>query len=385
MSRGRILLTLFLRMLGISTFVLGGGFAIIAVADEVFSKKLKWTAEGEILEQLPVFQMVPGMICTNTAIYVGNKVAGPIGAAVALAGTVVPSILIFTVVTVGYELIPVDNVYLAAAFAGLRASLAGIILALVVRGWRGSVKGIYGYLAVCTAVFLLAVKGVAAAPIVAASAVLGVCLSLVRRRICEHRAETRIYPSGFWAIPLLFLKYGAVAFGGGYVLVPMYFQDFVGAAAPYLQVEAEEFANVMALTQMTPGSISVNCATFFGYRMSGALGAVVATVAMVLPNYILLLVVLKSLQRFKTSAVVIGLLRGVQPVTTALMLAATWTFAGMSAWMCSKESGIAVSPVCSMIVVLSLVVVLKRLTSVVRLIFCSALLAVSSRLFLGFV
>jgi chromate transporter len=62
------LLTLFLEMFKIALFVVGGGFAILAVADEVFSKKLKWTDEGEIASHLPVFQMVPGIIAGSTAV-----------------------------------------------------------------------------------------------------------------------------------------------------------------------------------------------------------------------------------------------------------------------------------------------------------------------------
>ena len=68
-------LRLFVEFFRISLFVIGGGYAILAVADSVFSK-LKWIREGELLDELPVFQMVPGIIATHTAVYVGRKVAG---------------------------------------------------------------------------------------------------------------------------------------------------------------------------------------------------------------------------------------------------------------------------------------------------------------------
>ena len=75
--------TLFWEMFKIALCVVGGGFAILAVADEVFSKKLKWTEEGEIAAHLPVFQMVPGIIAGGTAVYVGRKEAGVPGAVAA--------------------------------------------------------------------------------------------------------------------------------------------------------------------------------------------------------------------------------------------------------------------------------------------------------------
>lgn len=371
MNRARIVWTLFWRMFVISAFVLGGGFAIIAVADELFSKKLKWTKEGEILGQLPVFQMVPGMICTNTAIYIGSKMAGAVGAAAALAGTVLPSIVIFTAVTVGYDVIPVGNPILDAAFVGLRAALAGIVAALVVRSWTKSVRGVYGYFAVAVATFLIGACGIAAFWVILGAAVVGIGLECAAAQRATA-ARTKTFRSAFWAIPLVFLKYGLVAFGGGYVLVPMYISDFVGPSAPHLQLASETFANVMALTQMTPGSISVNCATFFGYRMGGVLGAAAATAAMVLPNYVLLLLVLRSLDKFRTSPVVRGLLSGIRPVTMSLMLTALWAFAGMSVWSVGDGGAIRFDCVAAALALATGVASYMRKLGVVALIFASA-------------
>ena len=114
-------------------------YAILAVADEVFSKKLKWTYVGEVIEQLPIFQMVPGIIAGNTAIYIGRKIAGLPGAIVALIGVFLPSVIVFSFVCAGYKMIPFGNVYLDAAFLGLRAALTGIIAAMIIRGWKKSV------------------------------------------------------------------------------------------------------------------------------------------------------------------------------------------------------------------------------------------------------
>ncbi len=65
------LASLFWELFKISLFVIGGGYAIIAVADDIFAKK-GWTEEGELVDKLPVFQMVPGLIATHTAVYVGT-------------------------------------------------------------------------------------------------------------------------------------------------------------------------------------------------------------------------------------------------------------------------------------------------------------------------
>ena len=142
---------------------------------------------------------------------------------------------------------------------------------------------------------------------------------------------------------MVFLKYGLLSFGGGYVLLPMYMEEFVGPAAPLLQIPAEEFSNVIALTQMTPGPISVNAATFFGYRLGGVWGSMLATACLLLPSWFLLVWALNSLEKWKANRVVRGLLRGVRPATVGLLVAATYAFMGMSVWHPSAD-GIAFSP-----------------------------------------
>ena len=68
----RKLARLFFEMFRIALFVIGGGFAIIAVCDDVFSRKLKWTKEGELLDMLPLYQMIPGILAAHNAVYVGR-------------------------------------------------------------------------------------------------------------------------------------------------------------------------------------------------------------------------------------------------------------------------------------------------------------------------
>lgn len=366
---------LFWEMFKIALCVVGGGFAILAVADEVFAKKFKWTEEGEIVSHLPIFQMVPGIIAGNTAVYVGRKVAGVPGALCALVGVFLPSVIVFSCVAAGYDRIPLDNRFLSAAFLGLRAALTGIIAAMVVRGWTKSVCGGYGYCAMALATFALAVLGVNPALVIAVAILCGVAAKLCA---AGRRSETKTFRSAFWAIPLVFLKYGLIAFGGGYVLVPVYLGDFVGPSAPYLQLPAHAFADVMALTQMTPGPIAVNCATFFGYRMAGVPGAFFATLCLLVPGSVLLYLALGSLEKFKTSRLVQGILFGVRPVTIAMMLNALWAFASISVW--TTDGGFAWHPVATLLAAGTFVAMhLKRL-GVVRLIFLCAAVSVATEL-----
>jgi chromate transporter len=315
------LAALFWELFRISLFVIGGGYAIIAVADDAFARR-GWTEEGELVDRLPVFQMVPGLVATHTAVYVGNKVAGGLGALVGVVAVAVPSVAIFTLVSAGYASLPLDSPWLVSAFAGLRSALTGIIAATVLRSAR---KLLNPFAAALFALSLAALTagGAPVWAVLLASMLVGVSAEFV------PSGGGRRFQTPAWLGTLLFLKYGALCFGGGFVLVPMYIEDFVGAAAPYLQLPAEEFSNLMALTQMTPGPIGVNGATFFGYRLAGAAGAVAASAALLLPGSLLAFLAFRSLDRFRSSRVVKGLLGGVRPASVALMCVALWAFAGM--------------------------------------------------------
>ena len=330
-SRFKTALTLFWEMFKIALFVVGGGYAILAVADRVFSQKLKWIREGELVDELPVLQMVPGLIAGNTAIYVGHKVCGWIGAAAGLVAVALPSFAIFLVLSCHLDLLPLGNPWVDAALMGSRCALTGIIAGTVLKSWRKNVKGAYGIVAVCASTAAIVAFHVNTALVLLVAMLFGVAAVFGGRVFCS-----------LGAIPLVFLKYGLLCFGGGFVLVPMYMEDFVGASAPFLQIAPEEFSNVVALTQMTPGPISVNAATFFGYRMGGVAGSALATACLLLPSLLLLVWALKSLDRWKSSRVVQGVLRGVAPAAVGLMLAAAIAFAGMSVWRID-EGGVSFS------------------------------------------
>ena len=381
----KTLWTLFWEMFKIALTVIGGGYAILAVADEVFSKKMKWTKEGEVIEHLPIFQMIPGIIAGNTALYVGRKVAGLPGAIAALTGVFLPSVIVFSMVCAGYRLIPFGNAYLDAAFLGLRAALTGIIAAMILRGWKKSVDTIGAFVLMSAALVAIGCLKWNPALGVAAAAILGIAMRFIRSE--SGAAKTRKFLSSFWLMPLVFLKYGIIAFGGGYVLVPVYIGDFVGKTAPFLQLTEREFADVMALTQMTPGPIAVNCATFFGYRLGFAemgtvpgavLGAFVATLCLLIPGAILLYIALGSLEKFKSSRIVQGILSGVKPVAIAMMLNAFWAFAIMSVWAGGGKL-FGVDPAGLLLAGFAAFAMLKRTMGVVRLIVACAGISVIAR------
>ena len=118
----------------------------------------------------------------------------------------------------------------------------------------------------------------------------------------------------FWT----FIKIGIFGFGGGMAMLPLIYQ---GMSSLDLMT-AKEFADLVAISQITPGPIAVNAATYVGYQELGIKGALVATLGVSIPAFLLVNLVFEFIKRFRESHLVKGLLMGITPATVAFILVA---------------------------------------------------------------
>ena len=123
-----------------------------------------------------------------------------------------------------------------------------------------------------------------------------------------------------------FFTIGLFSFGGGYAMVPLMEREI----AAHGWLAAREFADIVAISQMTPGPIAVNAATYIGFRVAGVAGSAAATLGVFLPSLILVLLVARFLRKFKESRGVEGVLSGIRPATVGLIASAVVFFSGMS-------------------------------------------------------
>ncbi|MGF6377039.1 chromate transporter [Clostridiales Family XIII bacterium PM5-7] len=126
---------------------------------------------------------------------------------------------------------------------------------------------------------------------------------------------------------LVFAKIGLFGFGGGMAMLPMIYQS----AKTFELMSAEEFSDLVAISQVTPGPIAVNAATYVGYNAGGIFGAAVATFGVALPSFILILLACYFLNRFKETKAIDSAFTGIRPVTVGLVGAAVF-FTGQSAF-----------------------------------------------------
>lgn len=120
---------------------------------------------------------------------------------------------------------------------------------------------------------------------------------------------------------LAFLKIGLFTFGGGYAMLPM-IQEEVTAHGWFNQSELIDF---IAVSESTPGPFAVNIATFIGTRTGGILGSLCATLGVVLPSFVIILIVARCYQKFKSSRLVIGAMNGLKPAVVGLIGAALFS------------------------------------------------------------
>ena len=130
---------------------------------------------------------------------------------------------------------------------------------------------------------------------------------------------------------LLFCYFGLLCFGGGNALTPLYIDHLVNEQH---WMTLQEFGDLTAISQMTPGPIGVNAATFFGFRRGGIPGAFVATIGLLVPSYFLVILALRSLKRWEKSFLVQGIMTGIHPATTGMILAALRASACRGDFLC---------------------------------------------------
>lgn len=116
----------------------------------------------------------------------------------------------------------------------------------------------------------------------------------------------------------MFFKIGLFSFGGGYVMLPLIFQEIQTLKI----MSSHEFSNLVALSQMTPGPIAVNAATYVGVKYAGFWGAVFASIGVALPSFIIVLIIAAFMNKFKSSKVIQAIMAGIRPATVGLMFSA---------------------------------------------------------------
>ena len=174
-----MLLKLFITFFKIGLFTFGGGYAMIPLIQREVIKKNGWIEEKDFLDMLVLAQSTPGPIAVNTAVFVGYKTAGTMGAIASTLGTILPSFIVILLLALFFVEVR-ENRYVDAAFRAMRPAVVALIVAPLI----GLVKGMKWYLMGISAAVAVAVWYFGVSPIyfIAAGVAVGVVVAVANGR-----------------------------------------------------------------------------------------------------------------------------------------------------------------------------------------------------------
>lgn len=136
----------------VGLFTFGGGLAMVSVISSEVVDRRGWLTEKEMGDVVIIAESTPGAIAVNTATYVGYKQAGVLGSILATLGAVVPSLAIISVIYVFFDIFK-ENVYIAAAFRGIRSAVIVLLVSAFIKLFR-PMRKTWVTISVAVAVFL---------------------------------------------------------------------------------------------------------------------------------------------------------------------------------------------------------------------------------------
>ena len=123
--------TLFRSMFVLSACTFGGGFVIVSLMKKKFVEELKWLEEAEMLDVPAITQSAPGPLPVNASVIIGYRMAGVVGSLTAILGTILPPMIIISVISVFYEQFR-TNPFIATVLQVMRAGVAAVIFDVVI-------------------------------------------------------------------------------------------------------------------------------------------------------------------------------------------------------------------------------------------------------------
>ena len=319
----------FLR-LGVVAF--GGPAAHIAMMREDLVRRRRWVTDDEFLDLLGITNLIPGPNSTEMAVHLGYTRAGAWGLVLGGVCFIVPAMAI--VLSLAWAYVRWGALPVATS---LLYGVKPVIIAIVVQAMWGLARtAVRGPLlaAAFVAAAALALAGVhelvvlfgagALAALLAARsrAAAGVITLLVSATPLRALAAAAVAGSGvaLGTMTLIFLKIGAVLYGSGYVLLAFLRRDFVERLG---WLTDRQLLDAVAVGQVTPGPVFTT-ATFIGFVLAGVPGAVLATVAIFLPSFVLVAVSRPWLPRLRGARRAAAFLDGVNVAALGLMAAVAW-------------------------------------------------------------
>jgi chromate transporter len=334
MHSGRVK-ELALVFLKLGTTAFGGPAAHIAMMEDELVRRRAWLTRAELLDLVSAASLIPGPSSTQVAIYIGYRRGGWRGLVLAGICFILPAALIVTAIAWAYvrfgRLPAVGGV-----LYGVKAVIIAVVAQALVAFGRTALRSRW-LLALGAAAAVASLLGVSPLLVLVATGVACAIGPMVQRRgggaasllgpgavgalgtsagaAGVGAAATASAPAGLAKLFLVFLKLGAIVFGSGYVLLAFLRADLVDRTH---WLTESQLVDAVAVGQVTPGPVFTT-ATFIGYVVAGVPGAIIATVGIFLPSFVLVAASGPLIPRLRRSPVAGAFLDGVNVASLALM------------------------------------------------------------------
>jgi chromate transporter len=325
-------LTSFFLRLGCTAF--GGPAAHIAMMEDELVRRRQWLSRQKFLDLLGASNLIPGPSSSELAIHIGYLLAGWQGLLVARACFILPAAIMVAALAWAYVCFG-KLPQVSAILYGVKPVVIAVILQALWGLGRTALKTTFlGIVSVLCVFFAFA--GLHPLLVLALAGCAGCLTSLrtthwslpavpfVTAPAISVAGGTAIFSLG--SLFLVFLKIGAVVFGSGYVLLAFLRADLVVHRG---WLTDSQLLDAVAVGQVTPGPVFTT-ATFVGYLLGGVRGAVVATVGIFLPAFLLVAASGPLVPRIRKSKLAGAFLDGVNVGSLALMAAVSWQLARAS-------------------------------------------------------
>jgi chromate transporter len=167
------LLTMFWSFFKIGAFTFGGGYAMVSLMEREVVNTKEWMSKEEFIDTLVISQSLPGTFAVNTSIFIGYKIAGTMGAIMALLGTVLPSF--FTIIIIATFFMQFrNNYYVDLAFKGISPAVPALVLIAVISLAKAVEKNVRNIILIIITVLLISFFKVHPVIVIIASAIYGV-------------------------------------------------------------------------------------------------------------------------------------------------------------------------------------------------------------------
>jgi chromate transporter len=303
-------------LLKVGLFGFGGGIGMLAILRAECVKKKKFITDDDLCDAVAMGQMLPGPFVTNYCEYIGYHLFGLKGAIVAAVAILLPCFVLMIVLSwfyLTYQSLPA----VTQIFKGIGAVMTSIILWASYDMGRVLIKDIKGIIVFTFALILFLVKF---DPILTVLICGGLRIALDNIKTASRclLAIPLLIFDGKKALDLagVFLKIGAVIFGGGYGAIPFIKNEVCNIRH---WVTTKQFLDGMALGQITPGPVAIT-ATFVGFKVMGIPGAIIATVSIFLPSFLMLMLLIKIYRKVGNNKYVISFFVGIKSAVVAILL-----------------------------------------------------------------